>query len=414
MKIEVSSWNLKFLVVSSIGMLLFIGCSSPKKLGYPEIIDTTTKPIVLQQKQQFSFPEMQLHLSNEFDGARLNKVEKVNDSLVLITIQPENEPINMSPYYAFKIWSEIPKTINISFNYPEGFRHRYVPKLQRTDEAWERVDPSNIFVQDSLFSIRVEVSKDTLLVAAQERFTSSEIAAWSESLHKEHNFIRPSSVGETVLGRSIPLLDIYKGDPKGKKIIVLLTRQHPPEVTGFLAFKSFMNTLLNSEELTESFFNRYRVLAFPLMNPDGVDLGHWRHNAGGIDLNRDWAKYRQPEIEQVVTAIEIATKESKTQVIIGLDFHSTWKDVFYTNQNQSESVLPNFVQDWFTGLEQHIPDYKVNEDSSTSKIPVSKAWFLKRYNAVGITYEIGDETPREFIELKGRVSALEMMRLLLQ
>ena len=34
---------------------------------------------------------------------------------------------------------------------------------------------------------------------------------------------------------------------------------------------------------------KFRVLAFPLMNPDGVDLGHWRHNAGGIDLNRDWS-----------------------------------------------------------------------------------------------------------------------------
>ena len=41
------------------------------------------------------------------------------------------------------------------------------------------------------------------------------------------------------------------------------------------------------------------VIVYPLMNPDGVDEGHWRHNTGGIDLNRDWAHYNQPETRQV-------------------------------------------------------------------------------------------------------------------
>ena len=64
-------------------------------------------------------------------------------------------------------------------------------------------------------------------------------------------------------------------------------------------------------------------------------------------------------------------------------------------------------------MEENIPNYKVNEASANSNRPTSKGWFLNGQNAVGITYEIGDDTPREFIELKGKVSAEEMMKILI-
>ena len=38
-----------------------------------------------------------------------------------------------------------------------------------------------------------------------------------------------------------------------------------------------------------------RAAVVPLANPDGVEQGHWRHNAQGVDLNRDWDRFQQPE-----------------------------------------------------------------------------------------------------------------------
>ena len=87
------------------------------------------------------------------------------------------------------------------------------------------------------------------------------------------------TIGETNLGRPIWVLDITKGSPKDKPLLLFFTRQHPPEVTGYFAFKSFVEELINNNPVAELFLNKYRVLAFPLVNPDGVDLGHWRHNA---------------------------------------------------------------------------------------------------------------------------------------
>ena len=148
------------------------------------------------------------------------------------------------------------------------------------------------------------------------------------------------------------------------------------------------------------------------MNADGVDLGHWRHNAGGVDTNRDWSVYNQPEIKQTVKYIQKVLKRSRSKIVLGLDFHSTWHDVFYTNTIRESTALPNFIEDWFNGLEANIPNYKVNEEAGNSTKPVSKGWFLYGHNAVGITYEIGDATPKENIELIGRVSAQQMMKIL--
>ncbi|MGB1283581.1 MAG: M14 family metallopeptidase [Polaribacter sp.] len=209
-------------------------------------------------------------------------------------------------------------------------------------------------------------------------------------------------------------MDIYKGDKKNKPLIILLTRQHPPEVTGFFAYQEFLKTILEENKLTSEFLNTYRVLAFPIANPDGVDLGHWRHNAGGVDTNRDWSKYNQPEIKQVVKFITKASKKDKGKIILGVDFHSTYHDVFYTNKTRKGTTLPTFIEQWFAALETNIPNYKVNEAIANSTKPVSKGWFLYGHNAVGITYEIGDKTPRDNIKLVGKITAQEMMKILIK
>jgi hypothetical protein len=273
------------------------------------------------------------------------------------------------------------------------------------------IDTSLVFKKDSIVTIKLNLSKEPIIVAAQEIQSSIDVKNWyTEIVKGKEEFVKLKSAGRSVLGKNLPVLDIYKGNKSNKKIIVLLTRQHPPEVTGYYAFQSFLSTILLGNELSNSFLSEYRVLAFPILNPDGVDLGHWRHNAGGVDLNRDWSVYNQPEIRQVAKFIE---KNNKGKIILGLDFHSTWYDVFYTNKTREGTALPGFINDWFASLEKNIPNYKVNEAAGNSAKPVSKGWFLQGHNAVGITYEIGDATPKESIDLFGRVSAEQMMDILL-
>jgi len=397
-----------------IGLLFIIeSCSGIKTVDFKTPVDTTSKYIQIQDKKIFKLSDVGIYASNQFDGARLNGLKKINDTTAYVFINPENTPINNSAYYAFKVWSDSPKQFYFTFQYPKGYKHRYIPKL-KINNKWSIIDSTKVFKQDSIVTIKLSLDITPMIVAAQEVNSTKNVKNWYTNLVKgKEDYVTIESAGKSKLGRNLPVLDICKGDKKGKDIIILLTRQHPPEVTGYFAFQEFMQTVLNGSELSLKFLEKYHVIALPIMNPDGVDLGHWRHNAGGVDLNRDWSVYNQPEIKQVVKYITRSLKKNKSELVLGIDFHSTWYDVFYTNLKREGTALPHFTDDWFSAIEDHMEGYKVNEKSGNSRKPVSKGWFLHGHKAVGITFEIGDATSKEKIRKVGKVTAEQMMHILL-
>ena len=378
---------------------------------FPRPVDTTTKPIEYQKKKVYDLSKHDIYASNLFDGARLNDFKHIKGELFQATISPENKPINKSPYYAFQIWSKSSKTIELELNYTYA-KHRYEPKISRDGINWRILDKSKFrFSKDSTNAfLTLDISADTLWVAGQEVQNSTHVKNWckAKATNKDAQL---SSIGKSKLGKDLWVVDIHNGEIEKKDIIVIMSRQHPPEVTGYFAMQAFVDAILEETKLPTDFRKKYRILVFPLMNPDGVDLGHWRHNAGGIDPNRDWAYYNQPENRQIADYIVKTATENKSNVILGLDFHSTYYDVYYTNKGIPKH-LPNFKDYWLEGIHNAIGE-DINERDSNVGSPVSKGWFHTQFGAVGITYEIGDGTPRDYIKVKGKTSAVEMMELLI-
>ena len=389
-------------------------CTSTAEVFFQDVVDTSDKEIKFQEKKIFSFDKSGVYFSNDFEGARLNNVTQKNDSSFILKVLPENIPINPSPFYAFKVMSNTTKRINLEFDYPDGFKHRYIPKIY-SENKWSIADTLSFIEIDNKSILKVVVENKSKIISGQELNSSSIVYDWVEDLIQDRrDFVSFKKIGKTKLKRPFMVIDINKNQTKEKPIIVLITRQHPPEVTGYFAFQSFLSTILEESDLSSKFLNRYRILAFPLMNPDGVDLGHWRHNSGGVDLNRDWAVYNQKEIKTTVDFISKTLKKNNSKLILGLDFHSTYYDVFYTNIERLSTSMPFFLDEWFSSLENSIPNFKVNEQPSTSMQPVSKGWFLNAHKAVGVVYEIGDNTPKDRIKLVGRESAKSMMKIMLE
>jgi len=378
---------------------------------FPKPVDTTDKPIELQEKKVYATP-LGVYADNLFDGARLNHFEHLQQDTFQADIHPENTPINPSAYYAFRLWSDAATTINLELNYSSAF-HRYPPKISKDGNTWELLDANKVqLAQDSVNAfVQLDVTKDTLWVAAQELQTSKHVEVWCKEKALLAG-VQFSNIGQSKQGRAIPHLDITQGEHAKKDIIVILSRQHPPEVTGYFAMQAFINEILADKPLSNNFRKKYRILVFPLMNPDGVDLGHWRHNTGGIDLNRDWAHYNQPEVRNVANFIAKTAKQNKAKVLLGIDFHSTWYDILYTNKESAEN-LPQFKDYWVQGFKYMLLNEKIVERPSNVGRPVSKGWFLTQFGAEGITYEVGDDTPRDLIEVKGKAAAIEMMELLI-
>ncbi len=397
-------------------LVLFVlavsSCATPrqyKKLKthkYIKLVDTETKTIEYQES--FTYLINGVGATNNFPGARLNKFDRINDSLYEATITPENAPINPSPWYAFKIWTKEARTINVRLAYGE-FWHRYNPKISSDGEHWEALDSTlvQLGIDSTSATIKLNIDKDTLWVAAQEIQDTRRVGAWMNSF-KNNELVTIGTAGESVQGRPLFHMNITKGDNTDKAAIIVISRQHPPEVTGFFAMKAFIETLIEVGG-ENGFFDRYRLLVYPLMNPDGADLGHFRHNTGGVDLNRDWSVYNQPEIAQITQHMVNETKEHKNNVLLGLDFHSTFHDVYYTPHESVKRKIPDFTKTWLEQIRVSLNMEDINESPGKGERPTSSAWFNRQFGATGITYEIGDKTPREFIKKKGEVSAHALM-----
>lgn len=379
---------------------------------FPEPEDTRSKPVLQQTRRAWKTGGV--YASNRFPGARLNDFRKLDDSTFRAVILPENKPVNKSPWYAFKLWAPQNRSIRLILDYDYA-DHRYFPKISHNGKDWAPLDSARFSMhtkQDAI--LRLDLGPDTLWLAAQPVVSSGDVANWCITQSK-HPDVRQEIFGKSRLGRPLRMLDIGTGPALQKQTVALLCRQHPPEVTGWFALQHFLDELLSDTELARNFRMQYRVLVFPLINPDGVDLGFWRHNAGGVDLNRDWAYYRQPETRQVANKLVREVQQHQSTLVLGLDFHSTFEDVFYTgDETDNPPVLPGFKDAWLAGMKTALPGFEFEEDAASEGKPVSKTWFLAQFDATGVTYEIGDDTPPQMIEQKGRVSAKVMMELLLK
>lgn len=261
--------------------------------------------------------------------------------------------------------------------------------------------------------MKLDISPDTLWVSAGELITSKHIYKWANNL-AEKEYISQTKIGESREGKPINMLKI--GESDDQKMIIVLSRQHPPEISGYLAMKSFVETLSADNELTQRFRDEYNTYIIPLINPDGVDHGHWRHNTGGIDLNRDWETFNQPEVSAIREFMQNKVATSGGKFYFGVDFHSTFQDIYYTINPDLKGNMPGLVPELITAMGQEFPDYEPNIRPGGLDGPrISSTSFLfYEFGAESVTFEIGDNTPRNFIKQKGEIAAVKLMELLLK
>jgi len=347
---------------------------------------------------------------DDFAAARRGTCTVQSNDQVVVDIRPESAGrINPSPWYAFKIPPHGADRAHVTLRYTNG-KHRYPPKISSDGLAWQVLDEEFVSVGNDGMTADITVSLDDepVWVAAEEIVPPKFYEAWGTKIARETGF------SQQLLGHSLRGLDIHMFDtnPDLREVLLLTGRQHPPEVSGAAAFFEFAETILADTPLAMEFRERFRIIAIPMLNPDGVVAGNWRHNLAHTDLNRDWGPFEQPETKLISNLLDgLDTEGSCIRVFI--DFHSTKENVFYTQHDATDP--PGFTDAWLTAAAPHIEDYAFrNHNEPPKQLLAAKNYMYERYGIPSVTYEVGDETDREAVRKAARVFATELMRQMLE
>ena len=335
---------------------------------------------------------------------------------VVIRIKPENAPINNSPWYAFQIWSDQAREVLIRLSY-EGARHRYIPKIARITEPtnWNLLQDSTSYSADGSVHFNVQIGTDKQWIAAHPIHPNSVEAL--EEYPESHGFaseILVDTIGYSHNNRAIlqwQSQDHAKIEKEG--LLLLFSRQHPPEVSGYRSFLYLFNRLMGADELAQAFRSNFHIIAYPMMNPDGVEQGHWRHNSKGIDLNRDWEFFRQPETRSVRDVLT-PLADGRYNVVYGIDFHSTNENVFYPINEEVITGIDNFTQRWFPFVAEANPELNFRSEEFEPNSPITKNWVYKTFGTDALTFEVEDELSEEAMQSLGHSAAESLMKLLLE
>lgn len=344
--------------------------------------------------------------------------ETRGDKSFQLTIAPEdNGNINCSAWYAFRLTPQRRSRVSIELNYTKC-GHRYWPKVSTDGVNWDYVASKRVTISgegdDKTARFSIKLKDRPVFVAGQEILPPSAYDAWLSDVSQSPAAER-WLLGKSAEGRDIPAMTIADSASTQRETVVLVGRQHPPEVTGALAMLPFVEALLDDSEIAKRYRERFQTIVVPMLNPDGVVHGHWRHNTGGVDLNRDWGPFTQPETKLMQGVFQEIETDPERHLRLMIDFHSTQRDIFYTIPDELPTDPPFFTRDWLARYQERMPDYEVKRDARhTEGRPISKAYVFDTYGVPGITFELGDETDRTLIKRIGRESAIAMMETLLK
>jgi hypothetical protein len=374
--------------IAAILSLLILGaCSAgtPPSFGS---LDPVARPGCATKEARIAF---------DFEGASLSRCVIHGPREFSVLVSPEHAPpINPSPWYAFRYEAQPGPELTVHLRYLSG-RHRYSPYW--TNGATQRrltakVSPDGTIAALTLPSARATVSGQPVLDSAHNRRA---IQRWARQAGTS-----PFVVGHSHGNRPITALRIGRADAPG--LILLLGRQHPPEVTGAIAMEGFVDRIAAMIADNPELATRYQFVVFPQLNPDGVALGHWRANLGGTDLNRDWGTFSQPETQAVKRWLDTLPKTVRP--VLMLDFHSTQRNLFYVQGDEAGERENRFLAAWLGGKEAALPGYPftIERRDANPGSGTTKNWFHATYGIPAYTYEAGDNSDPEAV--RGAAEAL--------
>ena len=190
---------------------------------------------------QFVSEDGSVRIRSDFRGGRLNECFEFAPNQFDLLIKPEHTPVNDSAWYAFQINSTKSRTVRLRLRYEAG-THRYRPLVSRDRKTWQPIDDRLVSAhpQGTQAIIELQIDERPMWVSAQELLTE----------RRNHRLVRvafATTVCDTArnrpVGREPPLYQLEITESQSPSYLVIMARQHPPEVSGAIGMMRFVDAI---------------------------------------------------------------------------------------------------------------------------------------------------------------------------
>jgi g-D-glutamyl-meso-diaminopimelate peptidase len=253
---------------------------------------------------------------------------------------------------------------------------------------------------------------------------------------EKNDFIRMSYIGNTILSKPIPLIEL--GDEEAKKSVLYVSTHHASENVCTSVILAFIEDYIRSYEALKQtcginvryLYKMRKILIVPMLNPDGVnyrlkgvgnnnpikerviaynegtDFTHWNANARGVDLNHnydagfdEYKKYEKengitpgktkysgeyPESEPEVQALASLIRFYDSKLIGILTLHSQGEEIYY----KSRGECPKHVGI----IARHISrmtGYRLSDTEGSASFGGLTDWCIEKLQKPSFTIECG-------------------------
>ena len=280
-------------------------------------------------------------------------------------------------------------------------------------------------------------------ISLNKPFDYDELTRKINELKSEYEFLNISNIGNSILGKNIPIITLGKG----KKSVIYIGGHHGMEWITCALIVNFVKDICCEYFKQSNMFDisvkvlleTRKIHIIPMLNPDGIeyaihgispnnvlqerltkinksnDFSHWQANARGVDLNHNYnVGFREYKIIERQLNIsngaptkysgEYPESEPETRAIcnfirweqpeLALTLHTQGEEIYYTS---GENFCINSLQ--LVKTLSRLTGYKIAFPTGTAKYGGFTDWFIEEFDKPSFTLECGlGENPLPFTD----------------
>lgn len=129
----------------------------------------------------------------------------------------------------------------------------------------------------------------------------------------------------------------------GRRTVFVSARVHPGETPASFVLEGLLDALASNTSLADKLLQRYVFHVIPVLNPDGVFLGHHRTDTRGENLNRVYGRCN-PDWHPSIYAAEAACSSAHEhqgglRLYLDLHAHSSKRSIFFLGDDRTEGEV---------------------------------------------------------------------------